>query len=61
MAGRSTRNRSVSKEELIRAARQYHTNVDAATALGIRSDSFSRLCQRHGVETPYSRTKRQCE
>ena len=58
MTGHSRRQRIISKEEVVRAARMYHTNADAAAALGIRSDSLSRLCQRHGVETPSARTRR---
>ena len=30
-----------------------------AAALGIRSDSFSRMCQRQGVETPSARARRE--
>ena len=42
-----------------RCARLYHTNKDAAEALGIRSDSFSALCLRDGLETPYKRRQRE--
>ena len=57
----AARSRVVSKEEVVRAARMYHTNADAAAALGIPRDSFSKLCQRHGVETPSARMRRQRE
>ena len=58
---RTRRPRIVSKEEVVRAARMYHTNADAAAALGIPSGSFGKLCQRPGVETPSARMRRQRE
>ena len=45
-------------ERLKRAARLYHTNADAANALGITARSLSRLCRQHGLETPYVRRRR---
>ncbi len=59
MTGHSRRKRIISKEEVVRAGWTYHTNTDAGAALGIRGDRFSKLCQRYGVETPYSRIRRQ--
>ncbi len=50
--------KKISREEVERAARMYHSNQDAARALGIRSDSFSALCRRYGLETPYKRRER---
>ena len=61
MTGHRRPQRAICKEEVVRAARIYHTNAAAAAALGIRSDSFSRLCQRQGVETPFARTRRKRE
>ena len=52
------RQRKISREEVERCARLYHTNKDAAEALGIRSDSFSALCRKYGLETPYRRRER---
>ncbi len=52
------RQKKISREEVERCARLYHTNKDAAAALGIRSDSFSALCRRDGLETPYKRRER---
>ena len=47
-----------SPDQVARAARIYHSNADAAAALGITSRSFARLCRRLGVETPYARARR---
>ena len=44
--------------QLRRAARLYHENRDAATALGFSPGAFSRLCEKHGIETPYKRRRR---
>jgi len=41
-----------------RVARMYASNEEAARALGIVMRSFSRLCRRHGIETPYARRLR---
>ncbi|MCY3735340.1 MAG: hypothetical protein OXG13_02995 [Gemmatimonadaceae bacterium] len=42
-----------------RAARMYSTNEAASRALGIEPRSFSRLCRRYGIETPYARRLRE--
>ena len=52
------RQKKISREEVERCARLYHTNKDAAEALGIRSDSFSALCRKYGLETPFKRRER---
>lgn len=49
---------SVPREQIERVARIYHTNQDASRALGIALRSFSRLCKRYEVETPYARRRR---
>ena len=41
-----------------RAARLYTSNTDAAAALAITLRSFSRLCRRYGIETPWARKRR---
>ncbi len=41
------------------AARLYASNRDAALALGISPNSFSRLCKRYGIETPNARKRRE--
>ena len=46
------------QERVERVARIYKTNQDAADALGIAMRSFSRICRRFGVETPYLRMQR---
>ena len=46
------------QERVERVARIYKTNQDAADALGIAMRSFSRICRRFGVETPYLRKQR---
>jgi hypothetical protein len=43
------------RPDIERAARLYHSNQDAGRALGIAAGSFSRLCRRHGIQTPYCR------
>ena len=47
--------RSISRERIERVARIYKSNQDAGRALGIDPRSFSRLCRRYGVQTPYVR------
>lgn len=47
-----------SRDRIARAARIYHTNRDAALALGIQPGSFGRLCRRYGIETPQARRQR---
>ena len=46
---------SLDRETLERTARVYRSNRDAGIALGIAPGSFSRLCRRHGIETPQAR------
>ena len=46
---------TVSKEILERVARLYKQNAGASAALGINQRTFSRLCHKHGIETPYAR------
>ena len=47
------------KEEVEQVARVYKSIKDAARALGIAEKTFSKLCRRYGVETPYQRKKRE--
>ena len=51
--------RRIDRERIERAARMYSTNEGASRALGIEPRSFSRLCRRYGVETPYARRLRE--
>jgi len=51
--------RRIERERIERAARMYSTNEAASRALGIEPRSFSRLCRRYGVETPYARRLRE--
>lgn len=48
----------ISRERIERVARIYASNQDASQALGIAMRSFSRLCRRYEVETPYARRRR---
>ena len=50
--------KKVSRAELERAARIYHTSRDAAAALGVSVDYFAKTCKREGVETPSARKRR---
>ena len=47
------------REEVEQVARVYKSIKDAARALGIAEKTFSKLCRRYGVETPYQRKKRE--
>ena len=49
------------KDQIERLARIYKHNEDAAAAIGITPKSFSRLCRRYGIETPYARRRRQLQ
>jgi len=40
-----------------RAARMYHTNVQAAQALDLHKSSFARICHAHGIQTPFERAQ----
>ena len=48
----------IARERLERVARIYKSNKEASAALGIAPASFSRACRRHGIETPYARTRK---
>ena len=50
---------ALTKDRLVRGARLYANNGDAARALGINLRSFSRLCRQHGIETPHARRLRE--
>ena len=50
--------RRIPIEFLERASRIYATSADAARALGVSEQHYSRLCRRHHVETPYRRKQR---
>ena len=50
--------RGIERERVERVARLYATSQDASRALGITIRSFDRLCQRYGIETPYTRKLR---
>ena len=47
--------RGISRDRIERAARIYKSNQDASRALGIDMRSFSRLCRKYGIATPYVR------
>jgi len=49
---------AISRDRIERVARIYANNQDASRALGIALRSFSRLCRRYEVETPYARRRR---
>lgn len=51
--------RGIDRERIQRAARMYSTNEAASRALGIEPRSFSRLCRRYGIETPYAHRLRE--
>lgn len=51
--------RRIDRDRIQRAARMYSTNEAASRALGIEPRSFSRLCRRYGIETPYARRLRE--
>ena len=50
----------VSPEALERVARLYHTNAEAAAALGMTMRGFGRACRAQGIETPYVRKRMRC-
>ena len=43
------------RDQIERVARVYKCNQDASRALGITIRSFSRLCRKYDIETPYAR------
>ena len=46
-------------QRIAEAARICGSSNGAAAALGINPESFSRLCRRYGIETPWARKHRQ--
>ena len=48
-------NRGISRDQIERVARIYKSNQDASQALGITIRSFSRLCRKYEVESPYAK------
>ena len=48
-----------SREQIERVARIYKCNQDASRALGITIRSFSRLCRKYDIESPFARRRRQ--
>ncbi|MBT3342521.1 MAG: hypothetical protein HN712_21100 [Gemmatimonadetes bacterium] len=52
-------NRGFDQDTIERVARVYRSNGDASRALGITLRSFSRLCMKFGIETPYAKRRRQ--
>ena len=59
--GEGQMNRGFDRETVTRAARIYKRNQDACIALGITLRSFSRLCRKYEVETPYARRLQQLQ
>ena len=52
-------NRGFSRDQIERVARMYKCNQDASRALGITIRSFSRLCRKYDIESPFARRQRQ--
>ena len=52
-------NKGLSREQIERVARMYKCNQDASQALGITIRSFSRLCRKYDIESPFARRRRQ--
>ena len=52
-------NKGLSREQIERVARMYKCNQDASRALGITIRSFSRLCRKYDIESPFARRQRQ--
>ena len=52
-------NKGFSREQIERVARMYKCNQDASRALGITIRSFSRLCRKYDIESPFTRRQRQ--
>lgn len=48
----------IDRDRVEKAARIYHTNKDAAQAMGIHPQSFGRLCRKYGIVTPTERGKK---
>ncbi len=51
-------NKGVQREQIERVARIYKSNRDASRALGITIRSFSRLCRKYEIESPFARHRR---
>ena len=51
--------RGFTQEQVERVARMYHSVNDASRAMGITPRSFSRLCRKFDIETPWKRKRRQ--
>ena len=49
------------KEQVERVARMYHSVNDASRAMGITPRSFSRLCSKYDIDTPWKRKRRRRE
>ena len=47
------------RDQIERVARVYKCNQDASRALGITTRSFSRLCRKYDIESPFARRIRQ--
>ena len=54
----NTMNKGFTREQIERVARIYRCNQDASRALGITIRSFSRLCRKYNVESPFARRRR---
>ena len=52
-------NKGFNREQIERVARMYRCNQDASRALGITIRSFSRLCRKYDIESPFTRRQRQ--
>ena len=52
-------NKGLNREQIERVARMYKCNQDASRALGITIRSFSRLCRKYDIESPFARRQRQ--
>ena len=46
------------REQVERVARMYHRVSDASRAMGITPRSFSRLCRKYDIDTPWQRKRR---
>ena len=47
-----------SRDQVERVARIYKSGGDASRALGVTMRSFSRLCRKYAIETPWMRKRR---
>jgi hypothetical protein len=47
------------RDQIERVAQVYKCNQDASRALGITTRSFSRLCRKYDIESPFARRRRQ--